>query len=126
MTIPAANEQPVLDHRVLEEHRAALGGERVERVILAFLGGIPRILADLDQAAGQRDPDALARTAHRLASGALSLGLPALAAISRRTERQVRAGQIQAAMETIPEIRRHIALAMNALRAVQAGPGAIS
>jgi CheY-like chemotaxis protein len=90
--LPAADGGPaIFDRGALDSHLAALGPVIVSRIADQFLAALPDYRTHLAKAAGEPLPDT-ARLAHRLAGGALTVGLPALAAAATALENAAKAG----------------------------------
>ncbi len=87
---PSPLRRPVggalLDETVLEEHLAILGPHRVAQIIDSFVTNAPGTLSQIDAALGLGDVEALGRAAHKLASGALTVGLLQVAHLSKATD----------------------------------------
>ncbi len=83
---PRGTPPPLIDHEVLDELRAMLGGE-VDRLIDVFLEDTPRLITDLENAASN-GPDyvALRDAAHSLKSSSANLGAMSLSAAAKRIE----------------------------------------
>jgi HPt (histidine-containing phosphotransfer) domain-containing protein len=76
---------PVLDHEILEELRAMLGGD-LDHLIDVFLADTPRLIGTLEQAATGPDYEALRDAAHSLKSSSANLGAMSLSAAAKRVE----------------------------------------
>ncbi|MFM2045754.1 MAG: hypothetical protein RLY86_4330 [Pseudomonadota bacterium] len=83
---------PRLDRSVLDGHREVLGDETVRDVIARFLDTAPATAMAAAEAAAAGDLVILAKQAHKLAGGALTLGLAALNDIARRAEHEAKTG----------------------------------
>ena len=83
---------PRLDRTVLDGHREVLGDDTVRDVIARFLDTAPATAAAAAEAAAAGDLSILAKQAHKLAGGALTLGLAALNDIARRAEHEAKTG----------------------------------
>lgn len=83
----------VLDQTVLEGHRSVLGDHRLAHVIDSFLRAAPTTLSAIREAIADRDLGGLAKAAHKMGSGALTVGLRTLGATCRETERLAEAGE---------------------------------
>lgn len=90
MATPAHDEtvptQAELNHELLTEHLNLLGPERLGHIIDSFLSNAPETLAAAAVAASDGDIQGLGRAAHKLASGALTVGAIALAAQARNID----------------------------------------
>ncbi len=74
-----SSSSATLDHRVLRELEAELGGaEGLRQVIAAFVDGTPRFLAALRDAAARNDASGMRQAAHALKSLSAMLGAMAL------------------------------------------------
>ncbi len=82
----------LLDRPTLDGHLGVLGPGRLAHVIESFLRAAPATLATVREAMADRDLNALAKSAHKLGSGALTVGLRPLGALCRETERLAEAG----------------------------------
>jgi signal transduction histidine kinase/DNA-binding response OmpR family regulator len=113
---PAASA--VLDHRVLRDLQAELGGtEELRQVIAAFLDGTPRFLDALRHAAVRNDASAMGQAAHALKSSSAMLGATAFSSECRELERDSRAGSAAdagARVATIEALYRAVTLALDA------------
>jgi signal transduction histidine kinase/DNA-binding response OmpR family regulator len=116
-----------LDHRVLRDLQADLGGaEELRQVIAAFLDGSPRFLAALRDAAARNDASGMRQAAHALKSSSAMLGAMALSAQCGELERDSEAGSVLdavARVATIEALYRAVALAFEA-EAVSLASGA--
>lgn len=83
---PRAPAAPLLDETVLAEHLSILGSHRVAQIIDSFATNAPGTLSQIDAALGLGDVEALGRAAHKLASGALTVGLVQVARLSKATD----------------------------------------
>jgi signal transduction histidine kinase/CheY-like chemotaxis protein len=83
--MPQAQAAAVLDHEILAELRAVLGGE-LDKLIALFLEDTPLLLARLEAAALAPDFQELREAAHSLKSSSANLGAMALSAAAKRVE----------------------------------------
>jgi len=83
--MPQAQAAAVLDHEILAELRAVLGGE-LDKLIALFLEDTPLLLARLEAAALAPDFHELREAAHSLKSSSANLGAMALSAAAKRVE----------------------------------------
>lgn len=110
---------PVLDLTVLEEHLALLGSQRVAQIIDSFARNAPDTLDQIGQALRDGDVPALGRAAHKLASGALTVGLSALAALAKATDTAAKRQDDAAARDHAGRIRAAFTAGMAGLAAFQ-------
>ena len=82
---PPPGLPPVLDHEILDELRAMLGGD-LDHLIDVFLADTPRLIGTLEQAATGPDYEALRDAAHSLKSSSANLGAMSLSAAAKRVE----------------------------------------
>jgi signal transduction histidine kinase/DNA-binding response OmpR family regulator len=105
-----------LDHRVLRELQADLGGaEALRQVVATFLDGTPRFLAVLRDGAARSDASAMRQAAHALKSSSAMLGALALSTECGELERLSRAGPVvdaAARVAAIEALYRAVALAL--------------
>ena len=94
-----------IDRGVLETLLEDVGPENAEPVINAFVKELALQTAFLEEAADRVDPDAMARSAHRLKSTAGSFGAGRLSEVCAVIERSARTGQTEVALETMTEFR---------------------
>lgn len=109
-------EPDVLDVTVLDGHREVLGAQRLAHVIDSFLRASPGTLATIRDASADHDLTALAKAAHKLGSGALTVGLKPLGALCREAERLAEAGNDIAARETAAALDRAFGPGIEALQ----------
>ncbi|QJE73571.1 response regulator [Aerophototrophica crusticola] len=115
---PAAPAEPdpgVLDSSVLDGHREILGPVRVAHVVDSFLLTAPVTVAAVEAALAAGDLKTLGRAAHKLGSGALTVGLPALARLCRETEAKADGGEREIALERAAKIAPAYAAGTRAL-----------
>lgn len=86
---PGSRRAPLLDPTVILEHRSALGAERTQRILQAFIETAEGHGAALRDAAGARDAARVADLAHSIKSAADICGLHALSAVAAQTEKSV-------------------------------------
>lgn len=89
---------PVLDLGVLEEHLSILGPERVAQIIDSFARNAPTTLATVAEALDRGDVPEVGKAAHKLASGALTVGLGVLARLAKRADSAARSGDGETAL----------------------------
>jgi len=85
---------PILDTSVLDELHEVAGAETAG-IIRLFLEDAPVLIAQLENASGSRDTDALREASHTLKSSSANVGAIALANAARRIELAARAGPIE-------------------------------
>ncbi|WP_445376460.1 response regulator [Niveispirillum fermenti] len=107
----------VLDLAVLDEHLTLLGAERVAQIIDSFTRNAPATLDQIDQALQDGDVPALGRAAHKLASGALTVGLPALATLAKAADTAAKRQDGAAARDHAGQIRSAFTAGMAGLAA---------
>jgi CheY-like chemotaxis protein len=128
---PAAGppSSSVVDHRVLHDLQAELGGaEELRQVIATFLEASPQFLAALRDAAARSDVTGMGRAAHALKSSSAMLGASALSNRCAELEQSSRSGAVVdpvAQGAAIEGLYRAVALALEAHLASLA-PNAIS
>lgn len=83
---PSSPDEQILDMGVLGDHLSILGPARVVQIIDSFATNAPATLGQIEAALAADDVEALGRAAHKLASGALTVGLTQLARLSRATD----------------------------------------
>lgn len=110
---------PILDPAVLDGHVDVLGAECVIDVIGKFLDSAPETAALIARAADSGNIAALAAQAHKLGSGAVTLGLPALNERLRAAEHLAKAGDATVAIAAARTIPAALEGAMTALRDVR-------
>jgi signal transduction histidine kinase/CheY-like chemotaxis protein len=113
-----SSDADAVDHHVLQELQAELGGaEELRQVIATFLEGSPRFLIAMQDAAAQSDVVGMGRAAHALRSSSAMLGASALSTRCAELEEASRSGTVvdtvgQAA--AIEDLYRAVALALEA------------
>ncbi|MFV3129289.1 response regulator [Niveispirillum sp. KHB5.9] len=112
---PPPDAIPVLDLRVLEEHLSILGADRVGQIIDSFGRNAPATLASVAEALAQRDVPAVGRAAHKLASGALTVGLPVLAGLAKAADTAAKGGNDAATLTAAEQLPAAFAAAQAAL-----------
>ncbi|HYC03828.1 MAG TPA: response regulator [Azospirillaceae bacterium] len=98
------DEAGLLNPDVLDGHREVLGAERVRGIVDSFLRSAPETVARLRQALEGGDLHAAARAAHKLGSGALTVGLPRLSALAYAVEKQGDAQDRAAIFQTAEDL----------------------
>lgn len=83
---PVAPDGQILDMGVLGDHLSILGPGRVAQIIDSFATNAPATLGQINAALAVDDVEALGRAAHKLASGALTVGLTQVARLSKATD----------------------------------------
>jgi HPt (histidine-containing phosphotransfer) domain-containing protein len=78
--------QAELNQELLAEHLSLLGPERLGQIIDSFLSNAPETLGVAAAAAAEGDVHGLGRAAHKLASGALTVGASTLAAQAKNID----------------------------------------
>ena len=115
---PGSASSAALDHRVLRELQADLGGaEALRQVIATFLDGTPRFLAALRDAAARNDASGMRQAAHALKSSSAMLGAIALSTQCGELEQFSRSGTVVDAVARVAAIEalyRAVALALEA------------
>ncbi|GHD72115.1 hypothetical protein GCM10007164_19280 [Luteimonas padinae] len=107
---------PVLDHEILEELRAMLGGD-LDHLVDVFLSDTPRLVAALEQAATGPDYDALRDAAHTLKSSSANLGAMSLSAAAKRVELGARERLLERPAVAVALVANEFSRARAALRA---------
>ena len=107
---------PVLDHEILEELRAMLGGD-LDHLVDVFLSDTPRLVAALEQAATGPDYDALRDAAHALKSSSANLGAMSLSAAAKRVELGARERLLERPAVAVALVANEFSRARAALRA---------
>lgn len=106
---------PVLDLRVLEEHLSILGADRVGQIVDSFGRNAPVTLASVAEALAQRDVAGVGRAAHKLASGALTVGLSVLAVLAKEADTAAKRGDGDAALAAAAQLPAAFAAGQAAL-----------
>ena len=117
--VPAAPLQPlppVLDHEILDELRAMLGGD-LDHLVDVFLADTPRLVAALEQAATGPDYEALRDAAHTLKSSSANLGAMSLSAAAKRVELGARERLLERPAVAVALVANEFSRARAALRA---------
>jgi HPt (histidine-containing phosphotransfer) domain-containing protein len=113
---PGGASPAALDHRVLRELQADLGGaEELRQVIATFLDGTPRFLAALRDAADRNDAAGMGQAAHALKSSSAMLGAIVLSTHCGELEQCSRSGTVVDAVARVAAIEalyRSVALAL--------------
>ena len=118
-TPPQRVAQPeVIDHEVLDELRAMLGGE-VDRLIDVFLEDTPRLIAALENAASGPDYNGLRDAAHSLKSSSANLGAMSLSAAAKRIESGARQQSLERPAVAVALVANEFQRAKQLLRATQ-------
>lgn len=126
--VAVADTGPVLDLGVLEEHLSILGAERVAQIIDSFTRNAPATLAAVAQALDRGDVPEVGKAAHKLASGALTVGLGVLARLAKQADTAARNGDGDTALEAARQFPAAFAAGQAALagyrrdRLTAAGP----
>jgi HPt (histidine-containing phosphotransfer) domain-containing protein len=89
----------VLDHTILDELRASVGGDEdfVRDLVQTYLEEGPQYMEQIAAAAGSGDAEAIVRPAHTLKSSSAALGAARMSAISKQIEfagREARVGDL--------------------------------
>ena len=108
----------VIDHEILDELRAMLGGE-VDRLIDVFLEDTPRLIAALENAASGPDYTGLRDAAHSLKSSSANLGAMSLSAAARRVEMGAREQSLERPAVAVALVANEFQRAKQLLRATQ-------
>ncbi|WP_026379184.1 hybrid sensor histidine kinase/response regulator [Afifella pfennigii] len=107
----------VLDIKVMDGHRAALGKSGANRLMNAFLGERSRYCAALKEVTRTNDAQTLARVAHGIRGGASIIGLTRLAEAAGKAEQAAGRSPLPAELHAmVAELRREIDDACQALR----------
>jgi signal transduction histidine kinase/DNA-binding response OmpR family regulator len=113
-----ATGSTVLDHGVLRELQAELGGaDALRQLIATFLEGSPRFLAALRDAAARNDASGMRQAAHALKSSSAMLGATALSNQCAELEEASRSGIVVDAVAratAIDALYRVVTLALEA------------
>ncbi|AUN28845.1 response regulator [Niveispirillum cyanobacteriorum] len=126
--VAAADTGPVLDLGVLEEHLSILGAERVAQIIDSFSRNAPATLTAVAQALDRGDVPEVGKAAHKLASGALTVGLGVLARLAKQADSAARNGDGDTALDAARQFPAAFAAGQAALagyrrdRLTAAGP----
>lgn len=112
---PGPDILPVLDLRVLEEHLSILGADRVGQIIDSFGRNAPVTLAAVAEALTAGDVTAVGRAAHKLASGALTVGLPVLATLAKAADTAAKRGEGETALAAAAQLPAAFAAGQAAL-----------
>jgi signal transduction histidine kinase/CheY-like chemotaxis protein len=116
---PQRIAQPeVIDHEILDELRALLGGE-VDRLIDVFLEDTPRLITALENAASGPDYTALRDAAHSLKSSSANLGAMSLSAAAKRIEMGARQQALERPAVAVALVANEFQRARQQLRATQ-------
>ena len=116
---PQRAAQPeVIDHEILDELRALLGGE-VDRLIDVFLEDTPRLITALENAASGPDYTALRDAAHSLKSSSANLGAMSLSAAAKRIEMGAREQALERPAVAVALVANEFQRARQPLRATQ-------
>ncbi|WP_452299558.1 ATP-binding protein [Luteimonas yanweni] len=118
-TVPPPTLPPVLDHEILEELRAMLGGD-LDHLIDVFLADTPRLVGTLEQAATGPDYDALRDAAHSLKSSSANLGAMSLSAAAKRVELGARERLLERPAVAVALVANEFNRARAALKAASA------
>jgi len=110
---------PVLDHEILEELRAMLGGD-LDHLVDVFLADSPRLIGTLEQAAIGPDYDALRDAAHSLKSSSANLGAMSLSAAAKRVELGARERLLERPAVAVALVANEFNRARAALKAASA------
>lgn len=89
---PPPGAEPVLDVRVLEEHLSILGAARVIQIMDSFGRNAPDTLAAVADAMEKGDIAGVGKAAHKLASGALTVGLTVLGRLAKQADSAAKRG----------------------------------
>lgn len=127
---PVPDILPVLDLRVLEEHLSILGTDRVGQIIDSFGRNAPVTLEAVAAALAGGDVVAVGRAAHKLASGALTVGLSVLATLAKEADTAAKQGDGDVALAAAAQLPAAFAAGQAALAGYRrdrlsgkAGPG---
>ncbi|MQP63927.1 response regulator [Niveispirillum sp. SYP-B3756] len=95
---PAVGHGADLNQELLADHLRLLGPERLGQIIDSFLSNGPETLENAAKAAREGDVHNLGRAAHKLASGALTVGAAALAALAKGIDTAAKRNEGDAAL----------------------------
>ncbi|WP_243708020.1 hybrid sensor histidine kinase/response regulator [Luteimonas arsenica] len=115
--LPQQALPPVLDHEILDELRAMLGGD-LDHLIDVFLTDTPRLIGTLEQAATGPDYEALRDAAHSLKSSSANLGAMSLSAAAKRVELGARERLLERPAVAVALVANEFVRARAALKAV--------
>ncbi|MDG5495671.1 response regulator [Niveispirillum sp. BGYR6] len=87
-----------LNQELLADHLRLLGPERLGQIIDSFLSNAPETLENAAKAAREGDVHNLGRAAHKLASGALTVGAATLAALAKGIDTAAKRNEGEAAL----------------------------
>ena len=119
---PAILDPAILDPSRLSRLSDELGDHGpalVERLLATFFEQAPALLAAARRAVDAGDAPEARRNAHNLKSNAASLGAGRLSSVCREVEARAAAGDLDAAGALLGDVETELALATDALRAVQ-------
>ena len=115
---PADPAGAPLDHRVLRELQAELGGaDELRQIIATFVDGSPRLVAAMRDAAARNDASGMGQAAHALKSSSAMLGAMTLSTRCEELERDSRAGVVGDAAARVAAIEDLYGAVMAALGA---------
>ncbi len=97
-TETASLPETKLNQELLDEHLRLLGPERLGQIIDSFLSNAPETLENAAKAAREGDIHNLGRAAHKLASGALTVGAATLAALAKGIDTAAKRNEGEAAL----------------------------
>jgi PAS domain S-box-containing protein len=110
-------------HETLRE----LGGDDfLAEVVDAFVTDAPALVATLQQALDDNDPDELRRAAHTLKSNGSTLGAQRFSELCRELEQRAKSGQLDAASDLVREIEQEYRLLEEALAGLVSAPASAS
>jgi class 3 adenylate cyclase len=117
----APEEDPVIDPRVLERQRAAVGPDFLRELLATFLEDSQELVGTMRRALGGEDIDVFRRAAHSLKSNAASFGATRLAAIARELETLARSGSLDGAPSKLDRLAGEYEQVARALIGSQGG-----
>lgn len=114
-TPPPPETEPVLDVRVLEEHLSILGAARVVQIMDSFSRNAPDTLAAVTDAMERGDVAGVGKAAHKLASGALTVGLTVLGRLAKQADSAAKRGDAETALQAARQFHAAFAAGQAAL-----------
>ena len=123
---PAVAAGTLIDERRLGELSGIMTAERFAALIEAWVASAEQLTETLAGAARAGNDALLAGEAHKLTGSAANFGAQALAALARRIESEVRAGDAASARACAAEIEMLYRETVVAMRAHGGRPGAVA
>jgi len=112
---PPPETEPVLDVRVLEEHLSILGAARVVQIMDSFSRNAPDTLAAVTDAMERGDVAGVGKAAHKLASGALTVGLTVLGRLAKQADSAAKRGDADTVLQAARQFHAAFAAGQAAL-----------